>query len=318
MAKAFISCVKENIGEAEYLVELLKKNGVDCWLFTRNLKIGQSWEREIQSAIVGGAYYIPLFSREWASRDRSYMNEELRQAMAEIRMRPDEAGWFLPVSLDGTPAPDWKIDADRSLRSFQAADLSKNWKAKVVELLEAVGVETPNLAFGEPLAAGYPDRMDIRRGQIRYDRNSLDNPDLMNAINTIDDGFIGRSKDNYIIAVFHVVSNTVEGYELGERLGLSQVVLVSDAATISTSQESPTRFLGEALATLRGGETVRSGGNEITLQQDITVHSLYEVEAWIVDGGIEGRFIITMRVDAMGDTPFGTVEGRFAVEFDIR
>jgi hypothetical protein len=69
MTQVFISCVKEDIPEARYIVEALQKNGVDAWLFTRNLAIGERWQDRIRTEIRNGAHYVPLFSKAFLSRE---------------------------------------------------------------------------------------------------------------------------------------------------------------------------------------------------------------------------------------------------------
>lgn len=314
MTRAFISCVKEDLNEAEYLREVLGRNGIETWLFSRNLKIGQDWKQEIRNAITEGSFYIPIFSQAWASRAKSYMNEELNIAIEELRLRPSNAGWFLPISLDGTFPPDQSLGGSGRLSDIQVSDVSTGWTRCITEMLETMGVSGGGVNFGDPLAPGLSDRLEIRRGTLTYLENDLGSDDLTNRVNFIDEGFIGRSKDNHIVAAFHVVSPTVELLELGERLGLANIFLVSDAPSISASPDTPTKFLGETLATMRKGEALVLNGHGFELPQDLSVHSLYEVAAWSEQDSIKGAFKITLRADAIGETPVGHVSGEFQLD----
>ncbi len=47
------------------------------------------------------------------------MNEELTVAIEELRLRPTDRAWFIPVLLDDCEVPDRSIGAGETLRTLQ-------------------------------------------------------------------------------------------------------------------------------------------------------------------------------------------------------
>tara|TARA_R110002094_G_C4891464_1_gene209725 strand:+ start:335 stop:1285 length:951 start_codon:yes stop_codon:yes gene_type:complete len=315
MTQVFISCVKEDLREADYIVEVLKNNGIDAWLFTRNLAIGQRWQDQIRTAIQNGAHYVPLFSKAFLSRDQSYMWEELNQAVDELRRRPHNSRWFLPISLDGTPPPPIPIRAGETLDQIQWADFNLGWNAKLHEFLSAVGVENPVLDFGEPLGAGLASRAEVRFGTVVYERNSMNVPQLTGQINTIAAGFIARTVEGRIFAQFHVISGNLEIYEFGRTFGLDQIVLTSTDRYLSRDPSNPTRLLGETRVLIPAGYSMPSPTGPVLIENSMIIQSNYDAQGMLTDGGFEGTFLIEMRIDLMGPDPMASVHGRFSVSF---
>ena len=78
------------------------------------------------------------------------MNEELMIAIGELRQRPTDRVWFIPVKLNGCKIPDRNIGGDETLNDIQHVKLYKDWDAgiqsivKVIqpELLDAAGKES--------------------------------------------------------------------------------------------------------------------------------------------------------------------------------
>jgi hypothetical protein len=55
------------------------------------------------------------------------MNEELLIAIEELRLRPRDRRWFLPVTLGSCIIPDYPIGATETLQDIHHIDLSGNW-----------------------------------------------------------------------------------------------------------------------------------------------------------------------------------------------
>jgi hypothetical protein len=66
------------------------------------------------------------------------MNEELTLAIEELRLRPSETVWFLPVMLTLCKIPEREIGGGKTLHSIQYVDLSRDWHAGVRQLIAAV------------------------------------------------------------------------------------------------------------------------------------------------------------------------------------
>jgi hypothetical protein len=57
-------------------------------------------------------FFVACFSQAYAARTRT-LNEELLLAIAEVRLRPEEASWFVPIRLDECESRTGSVKADR-------------------------------------------------------------------------------------------------------------------------------------------------------------------------------------------------------------
>jgi hypothetical protein len=71
------------------------------------------------------------------------MNEELTLAIDELRQRPTDRGWFLPVKLAPCEVPDRGIGGAETLRDIQFMTLYDDWKKGVNSIARAVGPIIP-------------------------------------------------------------------------------------------------------------------------------------------------------------------------------
>jgi hypothetical protein len=143
MMHVFVSHVRENKDLVDDLCRVLADHGVRFWLDRNDIPGGTSWKEAIRRAINQGDFFIACFSREYAERTRTYMNEELTLAIEELRLRPRETAWFIPVVFSGE-VPDWDIGAGRTLRDLQRIDLGNEvWTDGILRVLEAIGVTNP-------------------------------------------------------------------------------------------------------------------------------------------------------------------------------
>jgi hypothetical protein len=123
MPRVFVSYVHENWNVVRELVEALKARGLDVWIDREQLLPGQRWANVIRQAIQSGDYFIACFSRESSDKAKSFMNEEIAVAIEELRSRPQDKAWFLPVRLNDCNIPDLSIGAGETLRSIHYVDL---------------------------------------------------------------------------------------------------------------------------------------------------------------------------------------------------
>ena len=118
MNKVFISYVRENIKIVDRLCQELRSHGIEVWLDRNDIAPGARWKREIRQAIQQGAFFIACFSKEYYERDRAYMNEELIIAIEELRLRPIDQAWFIPVKLNECEIPDLDIGGGKPYGTF--------------------------------------------------------------------------------------------------------------------------------------------------------------------------------------------------------
>jgi hypothetical protein len=97
MPKVFISYVREDYNAVSRLAAHLERCEIDTWIDRRELPPGCRWRDEIQKAIRAGDFFLACFSENHAARARGFFNEELNLAIDELRMRPANQSWFIPV-----------------------------------------------------------------------------------------------------------------------------------------------------------------------------------------------------------------------------
>lgn len=139
MSHVFISYVREDQPRVDRLYKELRTLGVDAWLDREEIGPGQRWKDAIRVAIEEGAYFIACFSNASTSRDRTYMNEELTIAVEQLRLRPQERAWFIPVLLDDCELPRRDIGGGQWLHDLQWVSLAEDWEIGVIRIADAVG-----------------------------------------------------------------------------------------------------------------------------------------------------------------------------------
>ena len=138
MKKIFISYVKENIEIVDRLYQELDSHGIQVWLDRNDIAPGSRWKREIRRAIQQGAFFIACFSDEYNERHKTYMNEELTIAIEELRQRPVDQEWFIPVKLNECEVPDLDIGRGETLGDLQYVNLYEDWDGNLQRILEIV------------------------------------------------------------------------------------------------------------------------------------------------------------------------------------
>jgi hypothetical protein len=165
MGKTFMSYVSEDKDTVDRLADSLRGHGIHVWLDREEIKPGQWWQDAIRDAIRDGEFFLACFSANSANRGRSYANEEITLAIEEIRLRPHNQVWFIPVILNGglSVVPDIRISAVQSLRGIQAANLGEDWNTGIDQIVSVI-------ARGRPLVRlfGYRKPNRVIRKQIFF------------------------------------------------------------------------------------------------------------------------------------------------------
>jgi hypothetical protein len=138
LAHVFISYVSGDKIEIDRLCNALRKAGLEIWLDREQIKPGHRWKQAIREAIKDGAFFIACFSREYAKREKSYMNEELTFAIDELRQRPTNRAWFIPVLLSEGTVPNRPIGGGETLQDIQWVDLYVDWEAGMRKLISVI------------------------------------------------------------------------------------------------------------------------------------------------------------------------------------
>jgi TIR domain len=137
-SRVFISYVREDLLAVSALASAIKGAGYEVWIDHENLGGGERWKGTIRNAIREGTAMIACFSSAYSERARTYMNEELTLAIDEIRSRPTDMTWFIPVRLDNCVVPDRALGAGETLRDIQAVDLFPDTSAGHERVLKAI------------------------------------------------------------------------------------------------------------------------------------------------------------------------------------
>jgi len=135
--RVFVSYVRENLQDVTRLVAEIGAAGVDVW-WDQKLRPGDRWPLVIRDNISRGDFYVACFSREYAERGRSYMNEEIVSACETLRLMPPSARWFIPVRLSECEIPDFSIGAGQRLAHVQRVDMFPKWYRGLRAIIRAV------------------------------------------------------------------------------------------------------------------------------------------------------------------------------------
>lgn len=139
----FISYVRDNAELVMRLASELRRYGVEVWLDRERIAPGQRWRDSIRAAIRSGDLFLACFSREYAEREQSYMNEELTVAIEELRQKPTDRTWFVPIVLSQGYVPDRTIGAGETLRDLHWIDLDSDWNSGVAAIVQIAQRERP-------------------------------------------------------------------------------------------------------------------------------------------------------------------------------
>src|SRR6202022_3829253 len=100
----------------------------------------------IKKAIQNGKFFIACFSTEFNERNKTHMNEELTLAIDELRARPSEKIWFIPILLNEACIPSRPISSVEDLSDIQAVKLFEDWDIGINRILSVLRYDDPVLA----------------------------------------------------------------------------------------------------------------------------------------------------------------------------
>lgn len=137
---AFISYVREDSVQVDRLQEFLEDAGIPVWRDVAHLWPGQDWRAQIRNAITGDALaFLACFSQASVKRARSYQNEELNEAVGQVRQRPQDLTWLIPVRFDDCQIPGIALGSGRNLQDLHCADLfGPRYHEQAERLIQAI------------------------------------------------------------------------------------------------------------------------------------------------------------------------------------
>lgn len=79
MKQVFISYNSEDASQANEIVETLEKQGIECWISPRDIRVGSNYTKDIPSAIQECPCFLLVLSRQ--SQKSQWVNKELTHAI---------------------------------------------------------------------------------------------------------------------------------------------------------------------------------------------------------------------------------------------
>lgn len=134
----FISYVREDSTEIDIIKFFLHYYNIKVWVDRESLGGGEKWKAAIRKAIETGAFFIACFSDNYLKKQISYMNEELIIAIEQLRLRPYDRKWFIPVRLSDCEIPARPIGAGETLQDIQFIDFFGNFFNGLAKLVQII------------------------------------------------------------------------------------------------------------------------------------------------------------------------------------
>lgn len=136
--KVFISYVRSNSDQVDQICKVFQGNDIDYWLDRDQIEPGKLWKTAIKDAINNGAYFLACFSREYATKTETYMNEEILVAIDILIKKHFNSGWFIPIKLSECDIPPYDIGAGNTLQDIHYLNLYGDWGKGIERLVDII------------------------------------------------------------------------------------------------------------------------------------------------------------------------------------
>jgi TIR domain len=136
----FLSYRREDAARADWLQSGLEAAGIRVWRDTADVWPGDDWRLAVRRAIADEALvFLACFSAQSFRREKNWQNDELKLAVEQMRLRPPDTPWLIPVRFDDGEIPDIDLCGGRTLRSIQHSDLfGSGADAELARLVTAI------------------------------------------------------------------------------------------------------------------------------------------------------------------------------------
>lgn len=316
MSKVFISYVHEDDRIVRFLVSILKINDVSVWLDNTDLAPGQRWKQEIKSAISSGTYFLSIHSKSRQAKQRSYANDELTDAIDEVRRRPISRPWLIPVKIDDCEIEPRQIGGGETLLDLQVCDLT-DWSKGIKSLLRALGVENPIVDLGKPLSNGLPSFLKVTSGIIYYSSISGAAEMWQGMEHRIIGGWCQRDSNNKILAYFEIKAPLAMIENFNRQLGYTGFHANCEDEYLSQDSTTTSMFTFARVFLAPAGTIVpdTTNGTMITLPRDVSFLSTFAASGYI-DGYIfKGTFTAETALNIQFSTQRQVSTGNFEIIF---
>lgn len=318
MTEVFISYVREDERTVKYLCDIMERNGIKVWLDREQLEPGVRWKIAIENAIRQGAYFISVYSRARQSRDQTYANEELVVAVEEIRKRPINKSWFIPVKIDECEIEPRPIGGGETILDFQISDLRK-WSTGLRSLLIALGVTDPIVDLRQPLASGLPPALEIENGFVRYENIEGVDEIFQGMEHRVPNGWCRRENDNSIIAYFELYAPLKKFQDFNRLLGYTSFHAFCEDEEISLNPNRPSTFVYQRNLLAPRGTLVpnMAGQGMIELPFDLPFTSSFIAKGSITQFVFSGIFEALLEMQTPGQSVKQKSSGMFEMNMSV-
>jgi hypothetical protein len=136
----FISYAHEDSNYVDRLQRSLEEAKLSVWRDKSSVWPGENWRIKVRSAITDNTLvFIACFSSASVARKVSYQNEEIILAIEQLRQRPQDEPWLIPIRFDECTVPDIDLGAGRTLTDIQSANLyGSNYDAECRRLVTTI------------------------------------------------------------------------------------------------------------------------------------------------------------------------------------
>lgn len=240
-------------------------------------------------------------------------------AIDELRKRPIQKAWLIPIKIDECQIENRSIGAGETLLDLQYCDLT-DWTNGLLKLLASLGVEAPITDLGVPLSKGVPSFVKIQNGFLRYKKIPGLPPQMSGIRVQVSSGWCQRNDQNQILAYLETEVPFEGWQETNRLLGLSGFYALSNDAALSEDPESPSTFNFEREHTLPAGLEVTNfqNGQLVRLPQEIKVISSFSAIGQIDGLNFTGSFEATLQFGTQKFPMNGVFELEFAPDIQSR
>jgi hypothetical protein len=259
-----------------------------------------------------------MFSRNWNNRERTIANEELLLAIEELRQRPRERAWFIPLKIDNCEIPSIPIGPGETLAAIQHIDIpALGWNESLRRLLVTLGVSNPILDVGEPLGSGLGGTVELVGGELIYDQTNPPMPTMAGLTFPVVGGWCSRTEEGHLLAFIKTKAPFTHLQELNALLGLDSFYAISNDGYISSDVTKPNAFEFERDYVLPAGTSLylMQTGGRVTLPNDLPVTSIFIARGILADSHFWGSFEAELRFQLPQQKTTITMKGRFDIIF---
>lgn len=127
----FLSYAHEDESAVNIIREYLEASGISVWMDRESLRAGELWMQTIRAAIRDGAFFVLCLSKKMVDRPTSVVYREMALALEELKLRPRDHEWFLPLRIEDCSIP-------KEVADFHHVDLFPEFDSGAIKLVNTI------------------------------------------------------------------------------------------------------------------------------------------------------------------------------------